>query len=184
MTRTALEVLNSFEITGPDGDNTMWLRISDQGDGKEAMFNLGGYKKGITHDPLLAFEEHRKAVTDMQLTTDQIVDMVDPFSRPIPESLTEPPETPDYRFGRLVKGEKYAYARGLVINPTHLPKALDAMEADGWSLVAIFGETDAENIGFIFRKRTARFGLDKGNDFEVLDFEHLERIIDNGRNES
>lgn len=69
-----------------------------------------------------------------------------------PESLTEPPEISDYRFGRLVKGETYAYARGLLVAPTHLPKALDAMEKDGWSLVGIFGETDAENVGFIFRK--------------------------------
>jgi hypothetical protein len=57
----------------------------------------------------------------------------------------------DYRFGSLVKGKHYAFARGLTINPTHLPAALDAMQADGFTLVSIFGQTDAQSIGFIFR---------------------------------
>lgn len=60
----------------------------------------------------------------------------------------------DYRFGSMVKGENYAFARGLTINPTHLPSALDAMEKDGWDLLAIFGQTTAEEIGFIFKRRT------------------------------
>lgn len=58
----------------------------------------------------------------------------------------------DYRFGSLMKGKHYAFARGLTINPTHLPAALDAMEQDGFSLVSVFGQTDAQSIGFIFKR--------------------------------
>lgn len=63
----------------------------------------------------------------------------------------------DYRFGSMVKGEHFAFARGLTINPTHLPAALDAMLKDGYELVSIFGQTDAQSIGFIFK----RIGPDK-----------------------
>jgi len=58
----------------------------------------------------------------------------------------------DYRFGELIKGENYAYARGLMVSPVHLPAALDAMLADGWELMGIFGETNSEKIGFIFKR--------------------------------
>lgn len=57
----------------------------------------------------------------------------------------------DYRFGSLMKGQHYAFARGLTINPTHMPAALDAMKQDGFELVAVFGETDTQKIGFIFK---------------------------------
>lgn len=66
--------------------------------------------------------------------------------------LAEPPQFQDHRFADLIKGKYYAYARGLTINPIHLPKALDAMMEDGWELMAIFGQTDASKIGFIFKK--------------------------------
>jgi hypothetical protein len=66
--------------------------------------------------------------------------------------LAEPPKLQDHRFGDLIKGEHYAYARGLTINPSHLPRALDAMVEDGWELMAIFGQTDASKIGFIFKR--------------------------------
>ena len=69
--------------------------------------------------------------------------------------LASPPPLQDHRFGELIKGRRYAYARGLTINPTHLPVALDAMEADGWELMAIFGETHADKIGFIFKRTYA-----------------------------
>jgi hypothetical protein len=68
------------------------------------------------------------------------------------DNLAEPPKMADYRFGQLIKGNNYAYARGLTINPTHLPSALDAMLEDGWELMSIFGETNSEKIGFIFKK--------------------------------
>ncbi len=71
---------------------------------------------------------------------------------PEPEDLAGLERLADYRFGTLIKGRRYAFARGLTINPTHLPAALDAMEDDGFELVAIFGKTDAENIGFIFKR--------------------------------
>lgn len=57
----------------------------------------------------------------------------------------------DYRFGSMVKGQHYAFARGLTINPAHLPAALDAMQRDGFELVAIFGEPVSDKMGFIFR---------------------------------
>lgn len=66
--------------------------------------------------------------------------------------LAEPPQLQDYRFGSMKKGKHYAFARGLAINPTHLPEALDAMQEDGWELMAIFGQTDASKIGFIFKR--------------------------------
>lgn len=59
----------------------------------------------------------------------------------------------DYRFGSMVKGQHYAFARGLTINPSHLPAALDAMENDGWSLMAVFGQTDSEHVGFVFKRK-------------------------------
>jgi len=68
------------------------------------------------------------------------------------EKLAELQEVPDYRFARLKKGKHYAYARGLTINPTHLPQALDAMLEDGWRLLSLFGQTDSEHVGFIFEK--------------------------------
>lgn len=67
------------------------------------------------------------------------------------EDLSALERLADYRFGTLMKGTHYAYARGLTINPSHLPAALDAMKADGYELLAIFGQTDAANVGFIFR---------------------------------
>jgi hypothetical protein len=147
MTRTALEVCKSFEITGPDGDDM--LKRSD------VLAALDEVVGGVT---LLDAPNTIKIINRIKELParpidDQFEQLIhDVETRPIPESLTEPPETPDYRFGRLVKGEVYAYARGLLVSPTHLPKALDAMEADGWSLLAIFGETDAENVGFIFKR--------------------------------
>lgn len=76
-------------------------------------------------------------------------------------NLAEPPKLADYRFGSLIKGEHYAYARGLTINPSHLPDALDAMYKDGWELMGIFGETDSSKIGFIFKRRKLNaFGVE------------------------
>jgi hypothetical protein len=57
----------------------------------------------------------------------------------------------DYRFGSLVKGQHYSFARGLTINPTHLPAALDAMLNDGFELVCMFGDPQSDKMGLIFR---------------------------------
>lgn len=70
-----------------------------------------------------------------------------------PDDLAHGPEVPPHRFSFFYKGETYAYAKGLEINPTHLPTALDAMALDGWHLCAIFGQTDSKNVGFIFERR-------------------------------
>lgn len=69
-----------------------------------------------------------------------------------PRDLAHAPEVPPHRFSVFHKGERYAYARGLEINPTHLPTALDAMAKDGWHLLAIFGQTDSQHVGFIFER--------------------------------
>lgn len=77
------------------------------------------------------------------------------------DNLAQPPKMADYRFGSLIKGEHYAYARGLTINPSHLPDALDAMYKDGWELMSIFGETDSAKIGFIFKRvKLKAFGVE------------------------
>lgn len=68
-----------------------------------------------------------------------------------PDDLAHGPEVGPHRFTMFNKGENYAYARGLEINPSHLPLALDAMLADGWELVSLFGQTDAKHVGFVFR---------------------------------
>jgi hypothetical protein len=70
--------------------------------------------------------------------------------------LASPPPLQDHRFGELIKGHHFAYARGLTINPTHLPVALDAMMDDGWELMAIFGETKSEKVGFVFKRMHSR----------------------------
>lgn len=67
-----------------------------------------------------------------------------------PDDLAHAPSVGPHRFTMFHKGENYAYARGLEVAPTHLPRALDAMLADGWKLVSLFGQTDAQHVGFIF----------------------------------
>jgi hypothetical protein len=75
---------------------------------------------------------------------------------PLPADLAEPPEINDHRFGHLEKHGDWAYARGLTVSPKHLPKALHQMEHDfGWRLLAIFGATDTQSIGFIFKRADA-----------------------------
>lgn len=76
------------------------------------------------------------------------------------KSVNELGKIQDYRFGSMLKGEHYAFARGLTINPTHLPQALDAMRADGWHLIAIFGQTNASDIGFVFERDAAQVPKD------------------------
>lgn len=70
----------------------------------------------------------------------------------MPDDLTTPPVNPTHRFIDWHAGEHYAFARGLSVSPQHLPLALDQMEELGWSLAAVFGETSAEHIGFLFRR--------------------------------
>lgn len=69
-----------------------------------------------------------------------------------PEDLAHAPEVPAHRFSSFVKSERYAYARGLEVAPVHLPRALDAMAASGWRLLAIFGATDSQHVGFVFER--------------------------------
>ena len=69
-----------------------------------------------------------------------------------PDDLAHGPEVPHHRFSVFHEAGQYAYARGLEVNPIHLPTALDAMAKSGWHLLSIFGQTDSKHIGFIFRK--------------------------------
>jgi len=69
-----------------------------------------------------------------------------------PHDLAHSPEVPPHRFSQFFKGENYAYARGLEVNPTHLPVALDEMAKDGWRTVAVFGQTDSQHVGFLFER--------------------------------
>lgn len=69
-----------------------------------------------------------------------------------PEDLAHAPEVPPHRFSTFVKHGRWAYARGLEVNPSHLPRALEAMSKDGWDMVSVFGQTDSQHIGFIFKK--------------------------------
>ena len=69
-----------------------------------------------------------------------------------PQDLSHRPEVPGERFSSFVKGQTFAYAKGLEVSPQHLPAALDAMAKDGWYLLAIFGQTDTEHVGFIFHR--------------------------------
>ena len=70
-----------------------------------------------------------------------------------PNDLAHAPEVPHHRFSTFHKAGDYGYARGLEVNPMHLPVALDAMSRSGWHLLAIFGQTDSQHIGFIFRRQ-------------------------------
>lgn len=69
-----------------------------------------------------------------------------------PDDLAHAPEVPHHRFSAFHVAGAYAYARGLEINPQHLPVALDAMLKSGWRLLSIFGQTDSQHIGFIFKR--------------------------------
>lgn len=81
-----------------------------------------------------------------------------------PDDLAHGPEVPPHRFSTFHKGKRYAYARGLEINPIHLPTALDAMAEDGWHLLAIFGQTDSEHVGFIFQREQRAVYIPSGLD--------------------
>lgn len=97
----------------------------------------------------------RAQLASANMERDRLEGRLEAAPRPeiVSEDLAEPPEINDHRFGHLEKHGDYAYARGLTVSPTHLPKALHQMQHDfGWRLVAIFGETTAEKIGFIFKR--------------------------------
>lgn len=73
-----------------------------------------------------------------------------------PDDLAHAPEVPAHRFSVFHEAGQYAYARGLEVNPIHLPMALDAMARSGWHLLTLFGQTDSQHIGFIFKRRDAQ----------------------------
>lgn len=85
-----------------------------------------------------------------------------------PHDLAHGPEVPHHRFSVFHEAGDYAYARGLEVNPTHLPLALDAMRKSGWHLVSLFGETDSKHVGFIFRREVPNDMADARRIAELL----------------
>lgn len=68
-------------------------------------------------------------------------------------NIIEPSLPGTHRFRDFYKSEHFAFARGLNVNPIHLPLALEAMREAGWELKAVFGQTTSESIGFLFERR-------------------------------
>lgn len=95
-----------------------------------------------------------------------------------PEDLSHAPEVPPHRFSTFVKHGRWAYARGLEIAPMHLPRALEAMSRDGWDMTAVFGQTDSQNIGFIFKRIPEGYvGTYRGIEFPDLDGPGKEALL-------
>lgn len=112
----------------------------------EGLFAVPGIDKPQTMEQIAA--AYRKAAESVSKS---------PTLDSAPEDLAHAPEVPHHRFSVFHEAGDYAYARGLEVNPMHLPTALDAMAKSGWHLCAIFGQTDAQHIGFIFRREVERF---------------------------
>lgn len=112
----------------------------------EGLFAVPGIDKPQTMEQIAA--TYRKAAESVAKA---------PTLDSAPEDLAHAPEVPHHRFSVFHEAGDYAYARGLEVNPMHLATALDAMAKSGWHLCAIFGQTDAQHIGFIFRREVERF---------------------------
>lgn len=103
--------------------------------------------------PIEVIGEMRKQDRDLMVQEAVMAAAHPPTVDSAPSDLAHNPEVPGHRFATFHKAGRYAYARGLEVNPTHLPAALDAMAGDGWFLVSIFGQTDSQHVGFIFERR-------------------------------
>lgn len=112
----------------------------------EGLFKVPGIDAPQTMDQIAA--AYRKAAESVAKS---------PTLDSAPEDLAHAPEVPHHRFSVFHEAGDYAYARGLEVSPMHLATALDAMAKSGWHLCAIFGQTDAQHIGFIFRRETQRY---------------------------
>ena len=126
-----------------------------------ALREVGKATSG-TRDPWIALSEIERILTagleaNPTVAEDTPVAESVPDKAPVidsePNDLAHAPEVPHHRFSTFHKAGDYAYARGLEVNPMHLPVALDAMSRSGWHLLAIFGQTDSQHIGFIFRRQ-------------------------------
>lgn len=112
----------------------------------EGLFKVPGIDAPQTMEQIAAVYRKAAKSVDKSPTLDSA-----------PEDLAHAPEVPHHRFSVFHEAGDYAYARGLEVNPMHLATALDAMAKSGWHLCAIFGQTDAQHIGFIFRREVERF---------------------------
>lgn len=112
----------------------------------EGLFAVPGVDKPQTMEQIAAMYRKAALSVDKSPTLDSA-----------PEDLAHAPEVPHHRFSVFHEAGDYAYARGLEVNPMHRATALDAMAKSGWHLCAIFGQTDAQHIGFIFRREVERF---------------------------
>jgi hypothetical protein len=88
--------------------------------------------------------------------------------------VTATPELPPHRFTLFEKTERWAYGRGLEINPAHIPAMLERMQDDGWLLHCVLGGVERDKFGMIFKRSAARLGkkreammLGKWDDREV-----------------
>lgn len=124
---------------GPSPNITLAIRA-------EGLFKVPGIDAPQTMDQIAA--AYRKAAESVAKS---------PTLDSAPEDLAHAPEVPHHRFSVFHEAGDYAYARGLEVSPMHLATALDAMAKSGWHLCAIFGQTDAQHIGFIFRRETQRY---------------------------
>lgn len=107
-----------------------------------AVKNVGS---GWRYEPLGLGVGDLEAILALTETKQPVIDTK-------PDDLAHGPEVPHHRFSTFHTAGDYAYARGLEINPQHLPVALDAMQKSGWALLAIFGQTDSKHVGFIFER--------------------------------
>lgn len=118
--------------------------------------------ENMTYESIVDLYEKRKAEWSAMISR--------PPAAPV-EDLAKSPDLPPHRFAQFFKAGRYAYAKGLEVNPTHLPQALDAMAADGWKLLSIFGATDSKNVGFIFEREITSLTIPS-----TLTVEDIERI--------
>lgn len=143
------------------------------------LFNVPGVKVPQTHDQLgetyAKLSAAEDAIRELNEENDRLVRaMKKPVLDSQPDDLAHAPEVPHHRFSVFHTHGEYAYARGLEINPIHLPMALDAMQKSGWALLAIFGQTDSQHIGFVFERcihdvqNDLVKGYQEGRDMETI----------------
>lgn len=128
------------------------------------LFKVPGVDVPQTHDQLgetyAKLSAAEDAIRELNEENDRLVRaMKKPVLDSQPDDLAHAPEVPHHRFSVFHTHGEYAYARGLEINPIHLPMALDAMQKSGWALLAIFGQTDSQHIGFVFERRIHDAGI-------------------------
>lgn len=118
-----------------------------------------------------AYDQHKKARQAIIDFVHSAQEMTDPY-RAVAKGLgdtintddiTATPELPPHRFTLFEKTDRWAYGRGLEINPAHIPAMLDRMQDDGWLLHCVLGGVERDKFGMIFKRAATRLGK-KGRD--------------------